>query len=193
MHALGGCVRCQVLDGGRQVRVGMGVVRFFPSLVFNVNEVMEWGDDANLPSPHHPLTSSPHHLLGYPADIGNPHCVFFRESISMEETMRFGPLIENDPRFPHRTNVQFAKIIDRRTLQLEIWERGAGYTLASGSSSCAACAVAVRLGLCDGAIAVHMPGGILHVEVSPDYHLTQTGPVTRVAEIDWTPDSLGTQ
>jgi len=181
IDTLGGRVRCQVLDGGRRVRVGMGVVRFLPPLQFPLEGVRGWGDEESIPSPPHPL-------IGHPADIGNPHCVFIREAISMEETLRLGPLIENDPRFPQRTNVQFAKVIDRQNLQLEIWERGAGYTLASGSSSCAACAVAVRLGLCDGNIAVHMPGGILHVEVSPDFHLTQTGPVTRVAEMIWSPD-----
>lgn len=191
IDTLGGRVRCQVLDGGRRVRVGMGVVSFLPPLQFLLEGVRGWGDEERVPLPPHSLTpSSPHPLLGYPADIGNPHCVFFREAVSVEETLRLGPLIENDPRFPQRTNVQFAKVIDRHNMQLEIWERGAGYTLASGSSSCAACAVAVRLGLCDGDIAVHMPGGILHVEVSPDFHLTQTGPVARIAEINWTPDIL---
>ena len=69
--------------------------------------------------------------------------------ISAALARRLGPLIENDPRFPNRTNVQLMKVLDRRNIQIEIWERGAGYTLASGSSSSAAAAVARRLGLCD--------------------------------------------
>ena len=163
----GGLVRCQILDGGRRVRVDMGGVTFGPQ--YRLDQL-----DAT--------------LIGHVADIGNPHCVIFREAVSVEETLRFGPIIENDPRFPNRTNVQFVKVIDRKTLQLEIWERGAGYTLASGSSSCAACAVAVRLGLCDADIQVHMPGGVLDVTVAPDFYVRQTGPVVRVAQIHWLPE-----
>jgi diaminopimelate epimerase len=66
-------------------------------------------------------------------------------------------LIETDSRFPHRTNVQFMEILDRQNVRIEMWERGAGYTLASGSSSTAAAAVAYRLGLCDPALTAHMP------------------------------------
>jgi diaminopimelate epimerase len=91
-------------------------------------------------------------------------------------------MIENDPRFPNRTNVQFMKIQDRTNIQLEIWERGAGYTLASGSSSSAAAAVAFKLGLCDGNITVHMPGGKIDIEISNDFEISMTGSVTRIAE-----------
>ncbi|MEN8097889.1 MAG: diaminopimelate decarboxylase, partial [Chloroflexota bacterium] len=91
--------------------------------------------------------------------LGNPHCVILRNEISSEYTKRWGPQIEIDPRFPNRTNVQFIKVLDRANIQIEIWERGVGYTLASGSSSCAAATVAHRLGLCDSEISVHMPGG----------------------------------
>jgi diaminopimelate epimerase len=65
---------------------------------------------------------------------------------------------------------------------LEIWERGAGYTLASGSSASAAAAVTKRLGLCDSNISVHMPGGVLRIAVSDDFSIQMTGPVTKVAE-----------
>ena len=74
------------------------------------------------------------------------------------------------------------KILGRRDIQIEIWERGAGYTLASGSSSSAAAAVARKLGLCDGEITVHMPGGELSITVRDDFTIDMTGPVTRVAE-----------
>jgi diaminopimelate epimerase len=114
--------------------------------------------------------------------LGNPHCVVLRPKASAEDAKLLGPLIETDARFPNRTNVQFLEILDRKNLRIEIWERGAGYTLASGSSSCAAAAAAFRLELCDSRVQVHNPGGILEVEISPDYHLTLTGPVNRVAE-----------
>jgi diaminopimelate epimerase len=116
------------------------------------------------------------------ATIGNPHCVILRQEVSAEETRKWGPLVEKDARFPNRTNVQFMKVLDRANIQIEIWERGAGYTLASGSSASAAAAVAYRLDFCDGKIAVHMPGGKIDITVSTDFFVSMMGPVTRVAE-----------
>ncbi|HZD42525.1 MAG TPA: diaminopimelate epimerase, partial [Methanomicrobiales archaeon] len=121
-------------------------------------------------------------LIYCAATIGNPHCVVLREEVSGELARRFGPLIEKDPRFPNRTNVQFMKVLDRSHIQIEIWERGAGYTLASGSSSSAAAAVAYRLGLCGPQITVRMPGGELDIRVSEDFSVLMTGPVTKIAE-----------
>ena len=99
-----------------------------------------------------------------------------------ELAKKYGPLLEVHPLFPNRTNVQFVKILDRNNIRIEIWERGAGYTLASGSSSSAAAAVARKLGLCDSSITVHMPGGKLHISIDEDFSVTMTGPVTRIAE-----------
>jgi diaminopimelate epimerase len=73
------------------------------------------------------------------------------------------------------------RAIDRHNLELQIWERGAGYTLASGSSASAAACAARRLGLCESVVTVHMPGGPLQVEIDDSYRVTQTGPATRVA------------
>jgi diaminopimelate epimerase len=91
-------------------------------------------------------------------------------------------LIEDEPRFPYRTNVQFMKILDRGNIQIEIWERGAGYTLASGTNSSAAAGVAHKLGLCDPHISVHSPGGIIHIAISDNYMITLRGPVTKIAD-----------
>jgi len=115
------------------------------------------------------------------ATIGNPHCVVLRPEVSADEARKWGPLIESDPRFPNRTNVQFMQILDRSNIRIEIWERGAGYTLASGSSSSAAAAVAHRLGLCDHNISVYMPGGKIEIEIGSDFAISMTGGVTRVA------------
>ena len=73
------------------------------------------------------------------------------------------------------------QILDRSNIRIEIWERGAGYTLASGSSSSAAAAVAHRLGLCDQKITVYMPGGKIEIEIGSDFAISMTGGVTRVA------------
>ncbi len=105
-------------------------------------------------------------LLASFVSMGNPHCVVFIDEPTPDMARRFGPSIENNPLFPERTNVQFVKVVDRHTLQIEIWERGAGYTLASGSSSCAAASVARRLGLVEGLVDVLMPGGTLSLDLS---------------------------
>jgi diaminopimelate epimerase len=113
--------------------------------------------------------------------VGNPHCVVFDVDVSAARCRALGPVIERHARFPRRTNVQLAAPTARDGLAIEIWERGAGYTLASGSSSCAAAAAAVRTGRCDpGRIRVTMPGGTLDVDVRPDWSLVLDGPVAEV-------------
>ena len=116
------------------------------------------------------------------ATVGNPHCVVLSGKPTPEEARRLGSLIEVDSRFPNRTNVQFMKIIDRNNIQIEIWERGAGYTLASGSSSTAAAAVAYKLDSCDSDVAVHMPGGDIQIKFDSGFYATMLGPVTKVAD-----------
>jgi diaminopimelate epimerase len=114
--------------------------------------------------------------------VGNPHCVLVDEWLDPAECRRLGPMIERHPVFPNRTNVQFLRARNRKEIDIQIWERGAGYTLASGSSSCAAAAAAVRNGLCDhGRVTVSMPGGELVVDVRPDWSLRLEGPVEEVA------------
>jgi diaminopimelate epimerase len=114
--------------------------------------------------------------------VGNPHCVVFvDDALDEASARRLGPLIERHHAFPNRTNVQFARVTARDAVEIMIWERGAGWTLASGSSSCGAAAAAVRNGRCDhGRIAVRMPGGELAVHVRPDWSLRLEGPVEEV-------------
>ena len=113
--------------------------------------------------------------------VGNPHCVVFVDRLDEAQTRRLGPLLERHPAFPQRTNVQFARPAAPDTLDILIWERGAGYTLASGSSSCGAASAAVKNGLCrHGRVTVRMPGGTLVVEVRPDWSLRLEGPVEEV-------------
>jgi diaminopimelate epimerase len=174
----GGLVRCCVLQGGRTVQVEMGQVVFE-----ELDVTLSFDETGAVEKPGLSIAGT---LNAHIANMGNPHCVVFYNPVSREDAQTFGPLIENHPRFPNRTNVQFVQVLDRQNIRLEIWERGAGYTLASGSSSCAAVAVAVRLGSCDAAhpITAHMPGGQLQIEISPDFHARMTGPVVRVADIE---------
>jgi diaminopimelate epimerase len=117
-------------------------------------------------------------LLVTAVSVGNPHCVVFVDRLEEAACRRLGPQLETHEAFPNRTNVQFARVTGRDTLDILIWERGAGYTLASGSSSCGAAAAAVRRGVCDhGRVLVRMPGGELAVDVRPDWSLRLEGPV----------------
>lgn len=112
--------------------------------------------------------------------VGNPHCVLIVPDLSKIDFFRLGPLIEKNPAFPNRTNVQFVQVVNRNTIKILIWERGAGHTLASGSSSCAAVAASYKKGLVDSPVSVQMEGGELKVEIDKDFNLIQTGPVEEI-------------
>ena len=101
--------------------------------------------------------------------VGNPHCVIFFDELKEYLIRELGPEIENHPVFPNRTNVQFAQVISPDSVRILIWERGAGYTLASGSSSCAVAAACVKSGLTDRKLRVLMPGGHLDINVGEDW------------------------
>jgi diaminopimelate epimerase len=112
--------------------------------------------------------------------VGNPHCVIFPGQVSAAEAQRLGPRIERHPDFPNRVNVQLVEVLDRRRIRIEIWERGAGYTLASGSSSCAAAAACRRLGLVEDRLRVLMPGGSIDIAFTDQGRILMTGPVQAI-------------
>jgi len=174
VETLGGAVSCEVSPDGRSVKVEMGKVSFDSTIIPVEGTPREVLNET--------IEINGHNLKFCAATVGNPHCVVLSEKPSPEEAHRYGPKIEVAPRFPQRTNVQFMQVLDRSNIQIEIWERGAGYTLASGSSSTAAAAVAHRLGLCDSDITVHMPGGQIKIQFDDDFTATMTGPVTKVCD-----------
>jgi len=114
--------------------------------------------------------------------VGNPHCVIFFDELDEKLLRKIGPLLENHKIFPNRTNVQFAKVVSSNEVEILIWERGAGYTLASGSSSCAVASACVKNKLTDSKLSVIMPGGILDIEVNEDWSLRMRGPAEKVFE-----------
>ena len=180
VDTIGGIVTCKISEGAQSITVDMGKVTFgresSPSTAATQGESLSiHGTDYTV----------------YIADIGNPHCVVPLNEISETLACKDGAAIEVHPSFPNRTNVQFLKVIDRNNIQIEIWERGAGYTLASGSSSSAAAAVAHHIGLCDETITVHMPGGKIGIEIGDAYQIRMTGPATRVACMHFDPEALG--
>ncbi|HAV61793.1 MAG TPA: diaminopimelate epimerase [Verrucomicrobiales bacterium] len=169
----GGMVKSTVFKGGQKVRVEMGRVSF------NAREIPVAGDDRVVINEK--IKAGDREFTYCAATIGNPHCVILVPEAAAELAREYGPSLEIHENFPNRTNVQFMQVIDRQNIRIEIWERGAGYTLASGSSSSASAAVARKLGLVDKAVTVHMPGGELQIEIGEDYSILMTGGVTRVA------------
>jgi diaminopimelate epimerase len=112
--------------------------------------------------------------------VGNPHCVVFRQPVTKERCLELGPHLEVHPAFPERCNVQLCVAMDRARVRAEIWERGAGYTLASGTSASAVAAACMRRGLVDAKVTVVMPGGELALRRESNGDLVQTGPARRV-------------
>jgi diaminopimelate epimerase len=142
-----------------------------------------------------PIDAAGRSLIFTGVSVGNPHCVVFKpagERWSREELVALGPALENHTLFPKRTNVQLAVPTGPKEIFILIWERGAGETQASGSSSCAAASAAVRLGLVKSPVTVNMPGGTLNIDVASDFNLTMKGPVAEVARGTLSPSFVRT-
>ena len=166
----GGVVNSVVGENGLSVSIGMGLVNFTHELIPQPEPIAEI------------MKVNNKEFSYYLANIGNPHCVILLDEINPNLAKEYGSVIENDQRFSNRTNVQFVKVIDDSTIEIEIWERGAGYTLASGSSSTAAASVVHALGLCGSVINVHMPGGVINIELDNRFFATMTGAVRKICE-----------
>ena len=131
-------------------------------------------------------------LEGTFVDIGNPHFVMFTDNeLDALPWRDWGSALEIHPRFPNRTNVQFARILTPEQVEIRIWERGAGETSASGSSSCAVVAAGVKRGFLEPTeVLIHMPGGQLKVSAYPDTPLLLTGPVEVIGRFTVDPEWL---
>ena len=141
------------MRGGLEVEMDMGPVEVAPIEALDVNGT---------------------HLEFTPVSVGNPHAVIARDP-AREELLRLGPLVENHPRFPERTNVQLIRVDSRGDATAGVWERGAGETLSSGTSACAVAGAAVVNGWCDSPVTVHLAGGDLLVELDADLRAHLTG------------------
>lgn len=178
----GGIVQVSILVEEKLIRVGMGQISFQSS------RIPVTGPDREVINERIETPGTAFTFCA--ATIGNPHCVILQDTVSEAFTRQHGPALECHPFFPRRTNVQFMQVIDRATIRIEIWERGAGYTLASGSSSSAAAAVARKLGLVDASVTVHMPGGQLSIQIGDDWHVAMTGPVTGIGSGTLSPELI---
>lgn len=177
IETLGGIVTAEVTRETKgiasQVKVDMG------KAIFDSHQIPVTCDSPECLD--HPLNIVDETYLINCVSVGNPHCIILRDRLVEAEILKHGSEIENHPMFPHRINVQFAKVISRTEVEILIWERGAGYTLASGSSSCAVAAVMVKKGLTDRVLSLKMPGGTLHIEIDEEWNIRMIGDVREIA------------
>jgi diaminopimelate epimerase len=169
----GGHVQSVIKDDGKLITVDMGSVSFVSTKIPHTGPEREVINEQ--------ITVLDRTFTYCSATIGNPHCVLPLPEVSAELALKYGPHLEAHANFPRKTNVQFLQVLDRKNIRIEIWERGAGYTLASGSSSSAAASVAHKLGLVDADLTVHMPGGTIGIEIGANYAIRMTGTVNKVA------------
>ncbi len=175
----GGQVTSVIKEDGKLITVDMGSVSFVSTKIPHTGPEREVINEQ--------ITVLDRTFTYCSATIGNPHCVLPLPEVSAELAHKYGPHLETHANFPRKTNVQFLQVLDRKNIRIEIWERGAGYTLASGSSSSAAASVAHKLGLVDNDITVHMPGGTIGIEIGANYAIRMTGTVNKVAVGDMHP------
>ena len=119
------------------------------------------------------------------ANIGNPHAVIFVDDAAKVDLTDLGPKIENHPKFPQRTNVEFVNVIDRDNIVMRIWERGSGITMASGSGSCGASLASMITDRVNRRVNVHLVYGVLTIEWAEDGCVYQEGPATDVFSGEW--------
>ncbi len=176
IRTLGGMVTCELDIAGKTVEhvtVEMGFANF------NSRDIPVEGKEREVVDEEIRIEGD---ILKFTAlSVGNPHCVIFSDDLEPGYIKKVGPIIENNRSFPSRINVQLAKVTSKDSIDILIWERGAGYTLASGSSSCAVAAAAVKNGLTDNEVQINMPGGTLNVHVRKDWSIKMKGPVEEVA------------
>lgn len=176
----GGTVLVEKLDGeGRLLRVEMGKLSFSSPAIPVVGEKRDVVDE--------PMEFGGKTYRATCVTVGNPHCVIPVERAEPGLARSLGPLVENSPRFPNRINMQLLEVLDRNNIRIEIWERGAGYTLASGTSSCAAAGAARRLGMTEQDVTVHMPGGEIRISIDEDWTVHMTGSVNAVGRGEFAP------
>ena len=172
----GGIVEITYLnEEGSRLRISMGKLSFVSEEIPVIGERREViNEDMVFGNNLYPATC---------VSVGNPHCVIPMQEISKELVCKIGVHSESARYFPERVNTEIMKVTDRNNIAIETYERGAGYTMATGTGACAAAAVAYKLGLTENKMLVHMPGGDLQVEITDDWNVYITGDVFYIAEI----------
>lgn len=162
-------------DAGTNMKVNMGKASFKASEI----PVTGLGDEII----DKPVSFNGHDLKITCLTVGNPHCIIISDDVTPQAAKHLGPHIEGSDYFPHRINLALVKVDSRDHITTEIYERGAGYTLASGTGSCAAAAACFKLGLVDKKVTVNSPGGDLFIELDDDFGITMTGSVSFIGAV----------
>jgi diaminopimelate epimerase len=182
----GGVVRAEVIGEekgkARTIKIDMGQPVFEAAKIPVISKLPECLDEE--------LQLNGKSYLINCVSVGNPHCVVLKNELAVDEIMQYGSQIENHPKFPNRINVQFARVVSPELVEILIWERGAGYTLASGSSSSAVAAVMVKKGLTGRHLTIKMPGGELKLEIDDDWQIHMTGEVREIASGYFSPELI---
>lgn len=173
----GGLVEITYLnEDGSRLRISMGKLSFWSDEVPVTGERREViNEDMVFGRTLYPVTC---------VSVGNPHCVIPMREISQPLVCKIGNYSEVARYFPERINTEIMKVIDNNNIAIETFERGAGYTMATGTGACAAAGVAHKLGMTGNKVIVHMPGGELQVEIDENWEVYMTGEVFYVARID---------
>ena len=176
IETLSGSIEVECLNSrATEFRVNMGKASFLSREIPVTGEVREVINE--------PFTFNGTEYRATCLTVGNPHCIIFTDKISGEMVKNLGPYVENAEQFPERMNLQVCRIIDRGNLDIEIWERGSGYTRASGTGSCAAAIAAHRLGLVEERVNVNQPGGMIQIDIKEDGTIYMTGTVGYIADV----------
>ncbi|NOX21451.1 MAG: diaminopimelate epimerase [Nitrospirae bacterium] len=189
IETLAGIIRPERTKG--LVKVDMGEPEFEPE---KIPVYMEYIDREKLKDGK---------ILGYPLEVeerlfhiscvsmGNPHCVIVVDDTKSFPVSYFGPILENHQLFPNRTNVEFIDIVSKKEINMRVWERGSGETMACGTGASASAVVASARGLTDREVTVHLLGGDLFIQWAEDNHVYMTGPATEVFKGKINTNSLG--
>lgn len=176
IETLAGTIEVECLNSrATEFRVNMGKASFLSREIPVTGEVREVVNE--------PFSFHEKEYRATCLTVGNPHCIIFSDKVSEAAVRELGPYVENADEFPHRMNLQLCKRIDRGNLDIEIWERGSGYTKASGTGSCAAAIAAYRLGYVESRVNVNQPGGMIQIDIKEDGTIYMTGSVGFVADM----------
>ena len=177
IETLAGTIHVESLNArASEFRVNMGKASFLSSKIPVTGEEREVIDET--------FTFNSREYKASCLTIGNPHCIIFTDKVSKEAVTALGPYVENAKQFPNRMNLQICHLVDRGNLDIEIWERGSGYTKASGTGSCAAAMAAYKLGMVDNRVNVNQPGGMIQIDIQEDGTIFMTGAVSFVADMN---------
>lgn len=176
IETLSGSIEVECLNSrATQFRVNMGKASFISKEIPVIGEIREVINE--------PFSFHEKEYKATCLTVGNPHCIIFMDKVTADLARELGPYVENAEQFPERMNLQICRKIDTGNLDIEIWERGSGYTKASGTGSCAAAIAAYRLGLVENRVNVNQPGGMIQIDILEDGTIYMTGSVGYIADV----------